>query len=272
MDVSPYHPFSFAVTGWQHRDLILKLAWRRIETRYRGSVLGLGWAVLEPLAMLAIYTFVFSFVFRARWGSLPGEHGQFALFLFSGLTIYAVFSESVNDAPQSILGSEVYVKQLIFPTEVLAWVILVAALFKFAISSALLVFFYRLTQGQLPVAAFFMPLIMLPVLLLTLGATWLLSSLGVFLRDIGQLVGLATTGLLFLSPIFYPASAVPERFQTFYALNPFTGILEMAKQSLFAGHAPDPLRLAILLAVGWAVAWAGWCWFVKTKTSFADVL
>jgi len=270
--MSPYNPLSFVATGWQHKELILQLAWRRIEGRYRGSMLGLSWALLEPLAMLAIYTFVFSFVFRARWGALPGEHGEFALFLFSGLTIYAVFSEAVNDAPQSILSSEVYVKQHVFPTETLAWVSMVAGLFRFAVSSTLLVIFYLATQGNLPVAALFMPLIMLPVMLLTLGVTWFLSSLGVFLRDLGQFVGLATTGLLFLSPIFYPASTIPERFHDLYFLNPFAGILEMSKRSLFQGLAPDPGEFAILVGVGWAIAWAGHGWFVRTKASFADAL
>ncbi len=270
--MSPYNPLSFVATGWQHKELVLQLARRRIESRYRGSVLGLFWALLEPLAMLAIYTFVFSFVFRARWGALPGEHGEFALFLFSGLTIYTVFSEAVNDAPQSILSSEVYVKQHVFPTETLAWVSMVAGLFKFAVSSALLVIFYLATQGNLPVAALFMPLIMLPVIFLTLGVTWFLSSLGVFLRDLGQFVGLATTGLLFLSPIFYPASTIPERFHDLYFLNPFAGILEMSKRSLFEGLAPDPGELAILVGVGWAIAWAGHGWFVRTKASFADAL
>lgn len=271
--LSRYSPLSFAMTGWNSRRLIFYLARRKIETRYRGSIFGILWALLEPLAMLTIYTFVFSFVFRARWGGLPpGVHGEFAIFLFSGLTIYAVFSESVNESPSSILESTAYVKQLIFPTEVLAWVLVLAGLFRFSINSVLLVAFYRLTMGNLPVSAAFMPLVLLPVVLLALGVTWLLSSLGVFLRDVGQFVGLATTGLLFLSPIFYPASAIPERFQSIYFLNPFAGVLEMSKRSLFEGQPPDPLELGVLVAVGWAVAWAGHSWFQLTKSSFADVL
>jgi len=270
--VSPYNPLSFAATGWKHRNLILQLARRRIESRYRGSVLGLFWALLEPLAMLAIYTFVFSFVFRARWGALPSEHGTFALFIFSGLTIYNLFSEAVNDAPQSIMASGVYVKQLVFPTEILAWVSVFAGLFKFAVSALLLIAYYRVTLGSLPVSSLFLPLIALPVVLLTLGLTWFISSLGVFLRDLGQIVGLATSGLLFASPIFYPASTIPERLHTLYFLNPFAGILEMSKRSLFEGQPPDARELAVLIAVGWVVAWAGYGWFLRTKSGFANVL
>ena len=270
--MSPYNPLAFAATGWKHRELIARLAWRRIEGRYRGSILGISWALLEPLAMLGVYTFVFSFVFQARWGSAPTGHGEFALFLFSGLMIYGVFSEAVNDAPHSMLSAQQYVKQLIFPTETLAWVTLLAGLFKFVLSAGLLVAVYRLTRGNLPSTALYLPVIVLPVLLMTLGATWLLSSLGIFLRDLGQLVGLATAALLFLSPIFYSASVIPERFQTIYFLNPFAGILEMSKRSLFEGLPPDAGEYGLLLGAGWLIAWIGYSWFVWTKSSFADAL
>lgn len=273
--MSPYHPFSFVSTGWRHRTMILRLAGRRIEARYRGSFLGITWAVLEPLALLAIYTFIFGLVFRAKWGTLPvgdGAQGEFALFLFSGLTIYSIFSEAVNDSPQALLASEQYVKQLVFPSEVLAWVAVLAGLFRFAISSALLVLFYRLSLGNLPVTALFLPVIVLPVILFTLGVTWLLSSLGVFLRDLGQLVGLFTTALLFVSPIFYPASTIPERYHHLYFLNPFAGILEMSKRSLFEGVVPDAMEVAVLFLIGWVVAWLGHSWFLRTKAGFADVL
>ena len=255
--------------------MILRLAGRRIASRYRGSVLGIAWAVLEPLAMLGIYTFIFGLVFRAKWGALPvgdGSRGEFALFLFSGLAIYSVFSEAVNDSPQAILGADQYVKQLIFPSEVLAWVAVVAGLFKFVISMSLLVFFYRMTLGHLPVTALLLPLIVLPVILLTLGVTWLVSSLGVYLRDLGQLVGLCTTALLFVSPIFYPASTIPARFQDLYFLNPFAGVLEMSKQILFAGVVPDPIAIVGSIAIGWGVAWLGHGWFLRAKAGFADVL
>ena len=273
--MSPYHPLSFLATGWRHRVMILRLAGRRIEARYRGSLLGMTWAVLEPLALLAIYTFIFGLVFRAKWGSLPmgdGTQSDFALFLFSGLTIYSVFSESVNDSPQSVLASEQYVKQTVFPSEVLAWVAVMTGLFRFAVSSTLLVIFYRLSLGNLPVTALLLPLVLLPVVFLTLGVTWLFSSLGVFLRDLGQLVGLFTTALLFMSPIFYPASTIPERYRDLYFLNPFAGVLEISKLSLFEGRLPDAWEMATLLLIGWLVAWLGHSWFIRTKAGFADVL
>ena len=255
--------------------MIGRLARRQIESRYRGSVLGLSWAILEPLFQLAIYTFVFSFVFRAKWGGLPGgasSQGEFALFLFSGLTIYAIFADLVNESPRLVLSAEQYVKQMAFPVEILVWVSMLVGIFKFTINLLLLFGFYRLTVGHPPVSAFLFPLVILPVMLLAAGVGWCFASLGVFLRDIGQLVGLLTTLLLFVSPIFYPASMIPERYQPLYFVNPFARVLEMSKEILFVGVVPNHVELGLLILSSWGVAWWGYLWFMRTKAGFADVL
>ena len=252
--------------------MIFRLARRRIETRYRGSILGLSWVVIEPLALLAIYTFVFSLVFHARWGTADPTRGDFSLHLFSGLIIYSIFSETVNDSPEAVRAAESYVKQMVFPAEVLAWVSVYAALFKFLISSCLLLLWYRLGVGHLELTALLFPVFVLPVILLTLGVTWFISALGVYFRDLGQLVGLGTMALLFLSPIFYPASSIPERYQEIYFLNPFARILQMSNQSFFDGVWPTSGELAIVFLIGWAAAWIGYAWFMRLKSGFADVL
>jgi lipopolysaccharide transport system permease protein len=270
--MATYNPLAFLVTGWTHRRLIVRLSWRKIESRYRGSVLGLLWAVLQPMLMLAIYTFVFSVIFRAKWGAESSSQAEFALFLFSGLILYAIFSECANEAPKLMPDNEIYVKQLIFPTEILSWVSLLTAMFGFSISLVLLGAFYSVILGPLPASVVYLPLVMGPLLLLTLGASWFLASLGVFVKDVSQVVGILTTALLFLSPIFYSPSAIPEPFLPFYYLNPFAGILEMSKGSLFYGAAPDWAALSRLTVGAWFVAWAGYVWFMKTKRSFADVL
>jgi len=255
--------------------MIARLARRQVESKYRGAMLGMSWAVFEPLVQLAIYAFVFSFVFRARWGTGMAEdasRGEFALFLFSGLTIYAIFADAVNESPRSVLSAEQYVKQMAFPSEILAWVSLAAALFKFMINVALLMTFYRLTLGHPPITVLLLPVVILPVLLLTLGVSWLFGSLGVYLRDIGQLVGLLTTLVLFLSPIFYPASMIPDRYRSIYLMNPFARVLEASKQVIFEGHLPNLAWLLGLIALGWVAAWLGHIWFVRTKAGFADVL
>jgi lipopolysaccharide transport system permease protein len=267
-----YLPFAFIAEGLRHRRLIGRLAWRRIEARYRGSVLGLAWTLLHPMMMLAIYTFVFSFVFKSRWGSAEGPQTEFALFLFSGMILYAIFAECINEAPGLMLANQIYIKQLVFPTEVLAWVTLLTSLFVFAINSLLLMVFYFAIRGCPPESALWLPVIVAPVLLLTLGMVWFLSSLGVYIRDIGQVVGVFTTALLFMSPVFYPASAIPENLRGWYFLNPFASILDMSKAALFYGVEPDWVRLGELTLAGWVVAWLGFAWFMKTKRGFADVL
>lgn len=269
---SIYQPFAFLSTGWRHRALIARLASRQIQARQRGSVLGMAWTVLHPLLMLAIYTFVFSVVFQSRWEVQDGGRAQFALFLFTGMTIYSIFSQCVNEAPSLMTGNITYIKQMRFPIEIFSWVSLAVALFDFCVSGLVLVAFLFAIEGVPPVQALYVPLVLVPVLLLALSASWFVASIGVFFRDIAQLTGLFTTALLFLSPIFYPASRIPESLHRLYFANPFASILEMAKGSLFAGATPDWRVFALLMVGSWACAWSGYVWFMRTKRGFADVL
>jgi len=230
------------------------------------------WAILNPLIMLGIYTFIFSVVFQSKWGSSDGSQSNFALFLFSGLILYLIFSECVNEAPSLLRENKVYIQQLVFPTEILPWISVLASIFNFMINWLILIFFYSAVIGPPPVTALFMPLMAIPVALITVGTVWFISSLGLYLRDITHLVGLMTTAILFLSPIFYPASAVPESFQAYYSLNPFVPILTMSKGALFHGLLPSAEAFAFLLIGSWAFAWLGYLWFMYSKRGFADVV
>ena len=266
-------PLSFMVSGWQHRRLIAQLTRARVEAGYRGSLLGGLWVAALPLLMLGIYTFVFSVVFHARWGAAPtGGDADFALILFSGLILLSIFTECVNEAPNLMHTHQSYIKQVMFPSEILAWVSLFASLWRFAVSLLILLVFYALVFGWPPVASLCLPLALLPVVLLTLGFVWLVSSLGVFVRDLAQVISVFTSALLFLSPVFYPASRVPASLQPFLRLNPFSTILESSRQALFEGRLPDWGALAAVTGVAWLVAWGGYAWFMRTKGSFADVL
>lgn len=266
-----YHPLCFLCCGWRHRALIRRLVWRKIQAQYRGSVFGLLWTLLQPLLLLAVYTFVFSIVFRARWGEV-GSNTEFALFVFSGMILYAVFSRCANESPSLLASHQTYIKQLVFPSEVLPWVSAIAALFDFVVGLGLLIVF-RLGLGEpVPATSLLLPLMILPTLLLTLAFVWLIAPLGVFLKDVSQVVGLFTTSLLFLSPIFYPLSRIPEWLQPYFRLNPFVGILEMARGSLFQGRLPDWEALATLTGLTWLGAWLGYAWFMRSKSSLADAL
>ncbi len=256
---------------WLHRQLIMQLVRREIASRYRGSFLGLLWSLVNPVLMLSIYTFVFSVVFQARWGQGSGDRNEFAIVLFSGLIVFNLFSECVNRSPGLVLANTNYVKKVIFPLEILPWVILGSALFNAGISLVVLVIFV-LVVASVPWTIVLLPVVILPFLLLIMGASWLLASIGVFVRDIGQLVGMAMTALMFMSPIFYPVSALPESLRGWLFLNPLTFIIEQARDVIIWGKLPDWSGLAIYTVCALVVAWSGLLWFQKTRKGFADVL
>ena len=267
-----YVPVSFLAAGWEHRALILQLARRRIAARYRGSLLGGLWAVVHPIMMLCVYTFVFSYVLQARTGLASNSQAHFALFVFSGMIVYSIFAESVNDAPTLVLGNRNYIKHLLFPVEVLSWVSVMSGLFSFAVSFVILICFSSYMNGPPPLTALFVPVLVLPIVLLTVGLSWFLSSLGTFLQDLSQGTGVVTTALFFLSPIFYPVTAIPEPIRRYCYLNPFTFTLETIRAVLFEGATPDWRALAVLTFASFVVAWLGYVWFMKTKGAFSDVL
>lgn len=256
--------------AWRNRSLLARLTRREIEARYRGSMLGLAWAVATPLLTLAAYTFVFSIVLKVRWGSV--DRGQFALILFAGLLTYGIFSECVNRAPGLILQHHSYVKKFVFPLEILPWVALLGALFNAVVGSAVLLAGYLIVNGSPPLAGLLVPPLLLPLCLLTLGIAWLLASMGVFLRDLGQVVPVLTMVLLFLSPVFFPLSAVPEPHRTLMTFNPVTVAVESVRAVLFFGESPDWRQWSVSLALSSLVCWLGFAWFVNTRKGFADVL
>lgn len=257
----------------KHRALISGLIRRDIVGRYQGSLLGLLWSFLNPFLMLLIYTFVFRLVLKARWGGNGGESdGEFAIVLFIGLILFNLFAESVTRAPTLVTSCPNYVKKVVFPLEVLPLVPLGSALFHAAASFLVWLIAKVLSSGLPPVTACLLPLILAPLILLTLGLGYFFSALGVYLRDLGQVVGLFTTALMFLSPVFYPMESIPERFRPLIRLNPISSVVETAREVLIYGILPDVTGWAISLCLSFAVLWFGLAWFQKTRKGFADVL
>jgi lipopolysaccharide transport system permease protein len=258
---------------WRNRQLILQMTKREVVGRYQGSALGLIWTFLNPVFMLAVYTFVFSVVFKARWG-VGGEESrtQFAVVLFVGMIVHGLFAEVLNRAPGLVLSNVNYVKKVVFPLEILPVVSIGAALFHSLISLGVLLIAFVLFNGYLQWTAVLVPLILLPLVILTLGLAWMLASLGVFLRDVGQTIGIITTVMLFLAPVFYPVTALPEEIRPWIMANPLTFIIEQAREVLIWGRMPDWIGLGCYTAVAVAITWAGYAWFQKTRKGFADVL
>jgi lipopolysaccharide transport system permease protein len=257
---------------WQHRHLILQMTRREIVGRYRGSILGLFWSFLHPFFMLTIYTFVFSVVFQAKWGTESSSRTEFAMILFAGLIVFNLFAEVINRAPNLILSNVNYVKKVVFPLEILPAVATGSALFHTLANVIVLLAFHLLVNHVFPFTAFLLPFVLLPLLPMLLGCAWILASTGVFLRDLGQTIGIFTTALMFLSPIFFPASALPEQLRSYLLLNPLTFIIEQTRCVLIWGKQPDWLGLSLFLLGSLAIGWAGLFWFEKTRKGFADVL
>ncbi|WP_158783532.1 ABC transporter permease [Pantoea sp. BAV 3049] len=257
---------------FNNRRLIYSLTKREVISRYRGSVLGLLWSFFTPILMLVVYTFVFSVVFQAKWSEGSTSKSAFALVLFSGLIIFNLFSECVNRAPTTIIANANYVKKVIFPLEILPLVNMGAALFHFFISCIVWLVFYLVEVGLPHVTLILLPLVMLPLILMTLGLSWLLASLGVYLRDVSQLVGIITMVLMFLSPIFFPTSALPASVRPLLLLNPLALFIEQARDVMYWGRIPEWYPWVRGMVISTVVAWFGFYWFQKTRKGFADVI
>lgn len=260
-------------TFWRHRGLIRQLTLREVAARYRASSLGLLWSFLLPLALLAVYTFVFSIVFQARFGrALSDSKVEFALTLFCALVPYNLFVETVLAAPTTVVANVNFVKRVVFPLEVLVIVKVGAALVHALIGLAVLLLGVAVfLRAPSPALAYF-PLVLLPLVMLALGVGWFLASAGVYLRDTAQIVSVLVSFLFFLTPIFYPVEMVPDRFRVFLYLNPLTAIVENARLTVLWGQPPHWPALGAVTALGGAAMLLGYTWFMKTKRGFADVL
>lgn len=266
-------PHALVGSLWRHRALTKSLIVREVIGRYQGSMLGLLWSFCHPLLMLMVYTFVFSVVFNARWPGVGSDSKvEFALVLFAGLMVFNLFAECVSRAPGLILGNANYVKKIIFPLEILPCVALGASFFHSFVSLGVWFLCYCLFIGLPPLTALWLPIILLPLVLLTLGLSWLLASLGVYLRDVNQIIGVIVTTLMFLSPIFYSASALPVDYQPLLQLNPLTTVIEQVRGVLLWGKLPDWGIYIQYLAGSILMAWLGFAWFQKTRKGFADVI
>jgi lipopolysaccharide transport system permease protein len=253
-------------------SLLKQMVGRDVVGRYRGSLLGTFWSLLTPLVMLGVYTWVFGTVFDARgWGE-ESSTAQFAMLLFAGLTVFGLFSEVVNRAPGLVVANPNYVKKVIFPLEILPLVALGSAVFHAAVSVAVLIGCMLLVAGHVPTTVLVLPLALAPFLLLLAGVGWFLASLGVYLRDISQFMGSVTTALMFLSPVFYPASALPAGVRAWLFLNPLSLPIEHTRDVLIWGKLPDFAALGTYTIVAILAAGAGYAWFQKTRGGFADVL
>lgn len=252
--------------------LIWQLARREVEARYRGSSLGILWSIANPLMMLAVFTFVFSVVFQARWGQENASIFGFAIVTFAGLIIFNLFAEVINKSATLVTSQPNLVKKVVFPLAILPLVATASALFHTAVAMVLLLLIQSVFGSGFHLTALLAPVLLAPLLLFTLGIAWFLSALGVYVRDVGQIVAPLTTMLMFLSPIFYPVGALPDWIRPFAAVNPLAMTIEQVRGAMIFGNLPDAGTWALATASGLLAAALGFLFFRKTRRGFADVL
>jgi lipopolysaccharide transport system permease protein len=254
-----------------HFDLIISLARREVATRYKGSVLGLIWAILTPVVTIATLTLIFAGIFGARF-SVSSSGWEFALYLFCGLLPWGAFQEAVQVSSQKIVSQANLVKRVVFPLEILPVAQSLASLANQLFGTIALLILALIIQRTIHPTILWLPVLIAPQLLATFGAAWLVASLGVFLRDIVQGIALVLMVWMYLTPIFYPETIVPERFRPFINANPFTHLVRSYRNIMLEGRAPDWRGLAYFTGFALITFIFGYWWFARTRKNFADVI
>jgi len=252
-------------------DLILSLTRRELAARYRGSILGFLWTLVTPMVMIGIFTLIFAGIFKAKFGASSSQW-DYALYLFCGLLPWTAFQESVQLSSTTIVGHANLVKRVVFPLETLPVSLSLAAVVNQLFGTLVLVVAAAVLRREFHPTLIYLPLILIPQMLATLGAAWLVASLGVFVRDIVQGIGLILMAWMYLTPIIYPESIVPENYRRMVNLNPFTPLVRNYRRAILDGVGPDWQGLAYFLAFALIVFVFGYWWFARTRKNFADVV
>lgn len=275
------NPLTLARSLWASRELIRQFTIRMVRSQHKGTMLGIVWDVLTPIFILVVYTFIFSTVLQGKWDNVPGgptanggaEWAQFAITMFCGMIVFGIFGDTVTAAPTMIVSRPNYVKKVVFPLEVFPVAALGAALFTAMVSTIILLIASWVVFGAVSATAWLFPLVLVPMILLTLGVSWFLASLGVFLRDTNQFVALFVQRLLFfVTPIFYQIDRVPEPYQQFVRANPLATLVEEGRNVLLWGQYPNLVNLGLLTLVSLLVCQLGYAWFTKSRRGFGDVI
>jgi lipopolysaccharide transport system permease protein len=265
-------PVTVARTMYRHRRLIGQFAWRDVVAKYKGSYLGLLWSLVVPLMMLAIYGFFFGVIMTPKYGSASPTGVQFALWLFCGLVAFNIFSEVVGRAPVLVVGYPAYVKKVVFPLEILPIAALGTALANAAFWLVILVAGWAIAEHTVSATIWMLPIAVIPLCFISLGLAWFIASLGVFIRDLSQAMGLVIQILIFLSGVFFAISALPPMMQKVLLLNPLVTILDNFRRVAIWGEPLHWRSWGIATVCGLVLMQLGYAWFMRTKKAFADVI
>jgi lipopolysaccharide transport system permease protein len=256
---------------WRHRSLVLELTKREFSGRYRGSFGGVVWSFVQPLFLLTVYTIAFGLILKARWG-FSGSTADYALMLFAGLIVFNAFSEVLSKSPTLVTTNPNFVKKVVFPLELLPVITVATSLIHALIGIAVWLVGYIILFGTPKATALLFPLILVCFIPVLLGLGWLLSALGVIVRDISQLTSILNHTLLFLTPIFYSIEAAPPLLQNLLMINPLTFIVEQFRLVLFYGQIPAFKGLVVYFVLASLFAWISLVLFRRLRPSFADMV
>lgn len=259
-------------TLYKNSYLLKQLVKKDIQQKYQGSVLGILWSFLVPILMLVIYTFVFSEVFQAKWDIDTSDKYEFALVLFCGLSAFNLVGEVMNRSTVLIASNTNYVKKVIFPLEMLPVVITLSSLFTCVISFAILIMAKLLLYHNVSKTLYMVFLMFIPLVILAVALSLIISAVSVYLKDIGNAISVIVTVLMYLSPVFFPLSAVPESFRGICEINPMTYIIENFRNVVLYGNSINWKFYGISCLVSLSLYWIGKAVFMRAKEGFADVL
>ncbi|MGL5485026.1 MAG: ABC transporter permease [Shewanella sp.] len=263
---------NFFVNIYNKRDLLSHLIYRDVSNRYKGSFLGGLWSLLNPLLLLVVYTFVFSVVLKSKWG-LPGEGKlDFAIVLFCGMILFNAYADATNRSPSLILDNKNYVKKVVFPLEIIPLIPVFSSFFTGLISLALLIIIICLVHGMPGIDTFLTPLLWIPLFMMTVGMSLIISSLGVYIRDLSQVVSLLNMVLMFLSPIFFPIEKIPEALRSFVSLNPLADLVTQTRGILIFHQSFDWFGFGKSLGISMIIFCIGIAVFSSLKKGFSDVI
>lgn len=261
----------FAAFG-RHRNLTRELVRNEILGRYRGASFGMLWSLLSPFMMLVVYTIAFGSILKGRWPQVGDTHAEFGLVIFVGIFVHGFFGECFTRAPRLMLEHANYVKRVVFPLDILPWTMVLAGLFHLGMNVLVFCLLSFFVYQQLSPLVLLLPLVLAPLVLLTVAVSWVMSSLGVYLRDIAQVAPVASTAMFFLSSAIIPVDAVPEDYQLVFHLNPLTFFIDQARAVALWGQQPDWAGLGWYALGGLVAVFAAHAWFRRTSRGFADVL
>lgn len=256
----------------KYRYLTFTMLKRNLESKYKGSFIGVFWFFFNPLILLAVYTICFSYIFKSKWGGGADTQSVFTLILFTGLIVYTFFSEVFSQSPGLILGHGYVIKKTPFPIDILSWVLVGSALFQVSVSTIILLGINFFVYHDFSWTTVFFPIVLVPFCVLLMAISWFLSAIGVFFRDMTQISGLVLTVLMFLSPVFFPLHYLPEPYHSFAYFNPLTLIIEESRKVLLYKSIPDFKALSLYFVISFVLMKLSYNFLMKMKKDFGDVI